>query len=227
MKNYVRPVIVAADQLAEGVYMSLSGETEPVALDEALSAATGEGGKPENAQADDMTGGAEQSVGGTETQTDTASDNGADSESEADTTDTANAADTADAGKADTTDDAGQADAADAPEAQAETETESDADTDSADDAIDESGDMQGSAMVTCDSQYMSGVWQGAKEGSWGGVKLGCKEVLGCQGCPADKGDGCGLQDANAASRYLHSMGTLMPEWEASGKLPADSPYGI
>jgi hypothetical protein len=86
---------------------------------------------------------------------------------------------------------------------------------------------MQGSRLVTCDSKYMNGVWQGAKEGAWGGIHLGAKDVFGCKGCPADKGDGCGLQDANADSRYWRSVGTLMPSWEASGKLPTDSPYGI
>ena len=81
--------------------------------------------------------------------------------------------------------------------------------------------------VINCDSKYMNGVWQGTKDGSWGGMQLGCKDVLGCKGCPADKVNGCGLQDANAVNLYFRKMGTLMPEWEASGKLPTDRPYGV
>ncbi len=210
MKKYVRPVIVAADLLAEGVYL-LSGESEPVALGEALNAATGADGKPENTEAADMTNGAENSIGGTEPQPEgvgTDNETGSEGTEGTDTTDTTDTADTTEVASSNETQD-------------------TDADQDTADDVVEDGGELQGSSLVTCDSKYMSGVWQAPKEGSWGGMQLGCKEVLGCKGCPADKGDGCGLQDANADSRYFRSVGALMPEWEASGKLPADSPYGI
>ena len=96
MKKYVRPVIVAADLLAEGVYL-LSGESEPVALGEALNAATGADGKPENTEAADMTNGAEDSIGGTEPQPEgvgTDNETGSEGTEGTDTTDTTDTADT-------------------------------------------------------------------------------------------------------------------------------------
>ena len=96
MKKYVRPVIVAADLLAEGVYL-LSGESEPVALGEALNAATGADGKPENTEAADMTNGAENSIGGTEPQPEgvgTDNETGSEGTEGTDTTDTTDTADT-------------------------------------------------------------------------------------------------------------------------------------
>ena len=94
------------------------------------------------------------------------------------------------------------------------------------DDGLAEDAQMQASARITCESRYMNGVWQGAREGAWGGMKLGCREVLGCTGCPADTGDGCGLQKSGS-NRYFNMIGSLKPRWEASGKGPNDDPYGI
>lgn len=90
-----------------------------------------------------------------------------------------------------------------------------------------ETGEMQASLLINCDSRYMNGVWQAPSAGPWGDVKRGCQEVLGCHGCPANKSDGCALQDPGTGNTFFRMIGSLMPEWEATGKLPTDSPYGI
>ena len=212
MKRYIRPEIVVADQLAEGINM-MSGDN-PVALSEALDAAIEGGEGIENNDADDMTGSqiaegpdgdilAGEGVLGenetSDTESEIPSDLTPDTAEDTIVTDTAEANEDANASSEETL----------------------------ADGALQESGQMQGSMRISCDSKYMDGVWQGPKNGAWGDLKLGCKEVWGCKDCPADKGNGCGLQDSNAVSLYFHKMGSLMPGWEASGKLPTDSPYGF
>lgn len=203
MKNYERPTVIMADDLAEGVYM-LSGDNM-VTLEEVFEPITDPDGA-EVAETEPDTG-LEASVGGTETGvdgeiTETPADTDAESAegSEPAETETAQTTDTVD-----TADTAGET-----------TDTET----------VAETGDMQGSMLINCDSKYMNGVWQGTKEGAWGGIKLGCKDVLGCTGCPADNGDGCGLQKTDS-DQYFKMIGTLMPAWEASGKGPNDDPYGI
>lgn len=219
MNNYARPTIEIAQQLSEGVYLSLSGNPQ-VDLQEAFDAANGNAEDLEVNAAD---------ITGAETQ------DASDSVGEA--PDTGNeSADTPDNGQmgAETsdTDQTGT----EGTDADGQTEADEDGEQDdlqgidaqSDDDVVDEDSiGMAGSGLVTCDSDYMNGVWQGRKEGSWGGVQMGCKEVWGCKGCPADKGNGCGLQDTNAVSQYFRYVGLLKPEWEASGKLPTSNPYGI
>lgn len=171
--------------------------SQEVSVNEALNAATGEEQIEADTNAADLTTVADNSAGDTESEGSTLENGPATAETPAST------------------------------ETQETQDTSTDTDTDATDNVVVESAEMQNSARVTCDSKYMDGTWQGTKEGSWGGLKLGCKEVLGCKDCPADKGNGCGLQDANAASLYFQEIGMLMPGWEASGKLPTDSPYGI
>lgn len=93
--------------------------------------------------------------------------------------------------------------------------------------SAEETGEVQSSLLINCDSKYMNGVWQAPSAGPWGDVKRGCQEVLGCHGCPANKSDGCALQDPGTGNTFFRMIGTLMPEWEASGKMPTDSPYGV
>ena len=212
MKTYIRPEIVVADQLAEGIYM-MSGDN-PVTLSEALDAAIEGGEDIENNAADDMTG-AEIAEG---PDGDILAGEGVLGENETADTESEIPSDL-------TPDTAG--DTIDTDTAGANTDTAVSAATEDAAGDVTESGEMQGSMRISCDSKYMDGVWQGPKNGAWGDLKLGCKEVWGCKDCPADKGNGCGLQDSNAASLYFHKMGSLMPGWEASGKLPTDSPYGF
>ena len=193
MKTYIRPEIVVADQLAEGVYM-MSGDN-PVALTEALDAAIEGGEGIENNDADDMTG-VEITEG---TDGDIIAGEGV-------------------LGENQTAEDTTVTDPVETSAAAEETQ---------AVDVVQESGEMQSSMQISCDSKYMDGIWQAPQNGSWGGLQLGCKEVWGCKDCPADKGNGCGLQDSNADSLYFYKSGSLMPGWQASGKLPTDSPYGF
>ena len=227
MKNYARPVIEVDEQLAEGVYLSLSGDAQLVAINEALDAATGEVEIAGNTNAANLTliaGDSNGSGGSTEGLNTGGSAN-----------------DVSATGEGSGTQDTGSMTGSDTNMAASGTETPNTQDTmsnmestntqDTASAGGEEVGEenlgLPGSMLINCDSKYMNGVWQGPKEGSWGGMKLGCKDVLGCKDCPADKGNGCGLQDANAVSLYFRKIGTLMPGWEASGKMPTDSPYGI
>lgn len=200
MKNYERPTVIKAGELAEGVYM-LSGDNM-VTLEEVFEPVTDTDTEAadEVAAETETADGLENSVGGTEPEVD-----GEITEMPADnSTETVESSEPSDE-SAQMADTAGEAD--DTVEAA-------------------ETGEVQVSVVINCDSKYMNGIWQGAKEGAWGGVTLGCKEVFGCTGCPADNGDGCGLQNADS-SQYFQLSGTLMPAWEASGKGPNDDPYGI
>lgn len=185
MKNYTRPVIVVADQLAEGVYMSLSGDNQ-VAFTNAVDAASGSGETIDNTNAADLTTGAENSVGGTE-ESDTSSDTTQDSSTN-------------------------------------ETQGDQTGEGDSTGEPV---GDMQSSVSIKCESKYMEGIWQGAHQGATGETVPTNKGEFGCSDCPADKGDGCGLQDPDAASVYFNDIGRLKPGWEQLGKLPDDNPYGL
>ena len=203
MKNYARPVIEIADQLAEGVYMSMSGDTpNPVDLEDAVDAAMGGEAIEDTDPADLMN---------TETASGASTQNGAPGSEQDFIPDTVGGSDANEVAAVSLTDD--QEPANDSTNTE-EVLTENPIGTES-------------SMVINCDSKYMNGVWQEPKEGSWGGQQLGCKDVWGCTGCPADKINGCGLQDANAVNLYFRKMGTLMPEWEASGKLPTDRPYGV
>lgn len=191
MKNYTRPVIVVADQLAEGVYMSLSGDNQ-VAFTNAVDAASGSGETIDNTNAADLTTGAENSVGGTDGDVpETSSDTSQDTLEGSDTTET-------------TGDQTGEGDSTGDPV-----------------------GDMQPAMTIKCESKYMEGIWQGAHQGATGETVPTNKGEFGCSDCPADKGDGCGLQDPDAASVYFNDIGRLKPGWEQLGKLPDDNPYGL
>lgn len=208
MKNYIRPVIEVADQLAEGVYMSSGDSPDPATVGEVMAAAVDGADEFSNNEAGDITGenGTDSSAGDIVAGEGIQGDNGTPdtpADITPDTVEDSTVIETANSSNPDETP------------------------SDSPDSGIQESAETLGSMLISCDSKYMNGVWQGPREGSWGGQKLGCKEVWGCQDCPADKGNGCGLQDTNAASLYFHKIGTLMPGWEASGKLPTDSPYGF
>lgn len=215
MKNYIRPVIEVADQLAEGVYM-LSGDAEPVALSDALDAAINGDEDIENNDAGDLTGGNTETADATDTTGTTSGDivSGGGVQGGDGTTETL-------------TDQVEESAVIETANASGSTETPNETSSESQDTGVQEDVQFQNSMLITCDSEYMNGVWQGAREGAWGDMKLGCKEVWGCKECPADKGNGCGLQDANAVSLYFHKSGSLKPGWEAAGKLPTDSPYGF
>lgn len=232
MKNYARPTIEIAQHLSEGVYLSLSGDTQ-VGLQEALEAANGEAEDLE-VNAADITGAAE-----TQEPADEAEGTPENAETEADLPET-NPTEGVDADSPETDlTEGSDADASDLPESES-MDTSDDQQTDTQETDVQETGEqsdenaasedsigMAGAGLITCDSDYMNGVWQAGKEGAWGSAQLGCKEVWGCTGCPADKGNGCGLQDPNAVSLYFRKIGTLKPTWETSGKLPTDNPYGI
>ena len=215
MKKYERPAVIIAEEPAEGVYMLSGGEAyslrdtvEPVvapdeyAQDVAVEEAV-EGGI-ENSVGGEPETGVEGEITEPEAAGETPEDSGTDDVPPAEMPEEA----------AGTEPEAGEQDNPDPDKEVPEEE------------GVAEDVQLQASARINCESRYMDGVWQGAKEGAWGSMRLGCKEVLGCTGCPADNGDGCGLQKPGS-NRYFNMIGSLKPRWEASGKGPNDDPYGI
>lgn len=79
---------------------------------------------------------------------------------------------------------------------------------------------------IKCDSIYMNGVWQAPDYSSWNGTTRGYKQQFGCLGCPANTGNGCGLQthyiDSGNADSYNVDNGNRKPSWEKKGYNPDD-----
>lgn len=80
---------------------------------------------------------------------------------------------------------------------------------------------------VKCDSIYMKGVWQKPDYSPWGNTTRGYKQNFGCNGCPANTDNGCGLQthyvDSGYASSYETDNGKRKPTWEKKGYKPDDT----
>lgn len=78
-----------------------------------------------------------------------------------------------------------------------------------------------------CDSEYMRGVWQAPDYSDWAGGTRGYKQQFACLGCPANTGNGCGLQthyiESGNASSYDVDDGNRMPSWERKGYGPDDT----
>lgn len=79
-----------------------------------------------------------------------------------------------------------------------------------------------------CDSKYMKGVWQAPDYSNWApGENRGYKQQFACLGCPANTGNGCGLQthyvESGHASSYDVDNGNRMPSWERKGYGPNDA----
>ena len=76
--------------------------------------------------------------------------------------------------------------------------------------------DGSGGGKPGCDSKYVNGVWH--KDNYDGKTYL---SHLGCNGCPAFRWNGCGLQIDEAylegATSYNVDNGKRMPGWEAKG----------
>lgn len=83
------------------------------------------------------------------------------------------------------------------------------------------------SGEVKCDSIYMKGVWQAPDYSDWAGGTRGYKQQFACLGCPANTGNGCGLQthyvDSGNASSYDVDNGNRKPSWEKKGYGPDDT----
>ncbi|MCD7738933.1 MAG: hypothetical protein LUH58_07840 [Lachnospiraceae bacterium] len=82
-------------------------------------------------------------------------------------------------------------------------------------------------STVSCDSQYMNGVWQAPDYSAWAdGESRGYRQQFGCLGCPAYRANGCGLLTdyvaSGNASSYDVDSGSRMPSWEAKGYGPND-----
>ena len=79
------------------------------------------------------------------------------------------------------------------------------------------SGAVAGNGTPGCDSKYVNGVWQ---EPNYNTDESYMKR-LGCNGCPAFRYNGCGLQIDQAyldgATSYDVDNGKRMPGWEAKG----------
>lgn len=204
MKKYTRPVVEVAEQLAEGVYM-LSGDNE-VDLAQVLDAASMEKTADQNSNASDMTNPVTEATDGVSGSA--IQEGGA----AAATPGAVTAAE-------------GELQASGSSDDPQNDDTDENTDHDAG--LMNEDGTLQRAMLVQCNSKYMDGNWQAPMTGSFGDGMKGCKEVLGCKGCPADKTYGCGLQEPNADSLYYHDLGSLMPEWEATGKTPSSNPYGF
>ena len=83
-----------------------------------------------------------------------------------------------------------------------------------------------------CDSKYMNGVWQNQNHAGWvdGDPSTQTKKfILGCNGCPASRWNGCGLLVDQAyldgATSYNVDNGNRMPEWERQGYKDTDPMY--
>lgn len=78
-----------------------------------------------------------------------------------------------------------------------------------------------------CDSVYMLGVWQAPDYSDWNGGTRGYKQQFGCLGCPANTGNGCGLQthyiQSGQAASYDVDNGNRKPSWEKKGYGPEDT----
>ncbi len=86
-------------------------------------------------------------------------------------------------------------------------------------------GDVTGGPK--CDSIYMKGVWQAPDYSQWpDGTQRGYKQQFACLGCPANTGNGCGLEshyvDSGNASSYDVDNGNRKPSWEKKGYGPND-----
>lgn len=209
MRKYVKPMIVVAAQAAEGVYMLSGGE--PVTLEEALH--------PEEELDTTIAEGpvaGENSVGEAP-QTENAEESEISIEEVADEAPADAQVELTETPADSVTEETTPA---------AETVTE-DAGEPAVAETVAEDAALQAASYVHCDSKYMNGIWQRAQGGSWGNTKPTNKEMLGCTGCAADTGNGCGLLEPNADERYWRESGSLRPDWETAGKLPEDTPFGI
>lgn len=83
------------------------------------------------------------------------------------------------------------------------------------------------SGRAKCDSRYMGGSWQAGDYSTWApGEQRGYKQQYGCNGCPANTGNGCGLDthypESGYAGSYDDDAGKRMPSWEWEGHGPND-----
>ena len=63
-----------------------------------------------------------------------------------------------------------------------------------------------------CMSKYLKGNWIKPSRGTYQGARL---EVWGCEGCPADDGDGCKILKGE-----VHDNMDYRPNWEKAGLSP-------
>lgn len=88
------------------------------------------------------------------------------------------------------------------------------------------SGSVASGGGPKCDSIYMKGVWQAPDYSDWAGETRGYKQQFACLGCPANTGNGCGLQthyiESGQAASYDVDDGNRKPSWEKKGYGPED-----
>jgi len=88
------------------------------------------------------------------------------------------------------------------------------------------SGTDGGSGKVSCDSKYLKGQFNA---GDWSipsnSPQYTNLNVRGCEGCPANWGGSCALQnDSYNPSQAEANVGNFMPSWEKQGKSPDGNP---
>jgi len=76
-------------------------------------------------------------------------------------------------------------------------------------------GIYMASGSAQCNSQYMSGVFRKPDYSINNHI-----DGLGCNGCPAFRGDHCGLQTEEYWGSYDVDNGNRKPGWEREGKDP-------
>ena len=78
------------------------------------------------------------------------------------------------------------------------------------------SGNKKESASgYSCDSKYMNGTYV---IGTYTPINDGYKKGRGCEGCPANYGNSCGVSQVNYD-------GDFRPSWEVQGHLPNEKGY--
>ncbi len=78
---------------------------------------------------------------------------------------------------------------------------------------------------LVCESAYIKGNY---RHTDYSGDVRSNIDVFGCNGCNADRGNGCayalGIENTNYTS-YLNDKGHLKPAWEQQGKGPYDNAW--
>ena len=83
------------------------------------------------------------------------------------------------------------------------------------------SGDNTDSGVSApkCDSKYMNGVWHAPDYNN----TTSYIQRFGCNGCPAFRYNGCGLQLEKYWGSYDVDNGSRYPNWERIGRQPYDA----
>ena len=86
-------------------------------------------------------------------------------------------------------------------------------------DIVDTGSDVSGTTSAKCDSKYLNGVYSAPDYNRTDTYKA----RFGCNGCPAFRWNGCGLQLEQYWGSYDTDNGNRLPNWERIGHAPDDA----